>query len=99
MAHFAGLVAAGLHPRPVPHAARRHLDEHKTIGGPRAGFILTNHEDLAKKINCAVFPGQQGGPLEHVIAAKAAAFKLAAEPEFKERQERTLAAPASSPSA
>ena len=63
---------------------------HKTIGGPRSGFILTNDADIAKKINTAVFPGQQGGPLMHVIAAKATAFKLAATPAFKERQERTV---------
>src|SRR3546814_5483502 len=62
----------------------------KTIGGPRSGFILTNDPDIAKKINSAVFPGQQGGPLMHVIAAKATAFKLAATPEFRERQERTI---------
>ena len=90
MAHFAGLVAAGLHPNPVPHAHVVSSTVHKTIGGPRSGFILTNDADLAKKINSAVFPGQQGGPLMHVIAAKATAFKLAATDEFKERQERTL---------
>ena len=90
MAHFAGLVAAGLHPNPVPHAHVVSSTVHKTIGGPRSGFILTNDADLAKKINTAVFPGQQGGPLMHVIAAKATAFKLAATPEFKERQERVL---------
>src|SRR6478752_6406210 len=90
MAHFAGLVAAGVHPSPVPHAHVVSSTVHKTIGGPRSGFILTNDEDLAKKINTAVFPGQQGGPLMHVIAAKATAFKLAATPEFKERQQRVL---------
>lgn len=90
MAHFAGLVAAGLHPNPVPHAHVVSSTVHKTIGGPRSGFILTNDADLAKKINTAVFPGQQGGPLMHVIAAKATAFKLAGTPEFKDRQERTL---------
>ena len=90
MAHFAGLVAAGLHPNPVPHAHVVSSTVHKTIGGPRSGFILTNDADIAKKINSAVFPGQQGGPLMHVIAAKATAFKLAATPEFKERQERVL---------
>lgn len=89
MAHFAGLVAAGLHPSPVPHAHVTSSTVHKTIGGPRSGFILTNDADLAKKINSNVFPGQQGGPLMHVIAAKATAFKLAATPEFRERQERT----------
>ena len=90
MAHFAGLVAAGLHPNPVPYADIVSSTVHKTIGGPRSGFILTNDLELFKKINSNVFPGQQGGPLMHVIAAKATAFKLAATPEFKERQERTL---------
>jgi len=90
MAHFAGLVAAGLHPSPVPHAHVVSSTVHKTIGGPRSGFILTNDADIAKKINTAVFPGQQGGPLMHVIAAKATAFKLANTPEFVERQERVL---------
>lgn len=90
MAHFAGLVAAGLHPNPVEHAHVVSSTVHKTIGGPRSGFILTNDADIAKKINSAVFPGQQGGPLMHVIAAKATAFKLAGTEEFKERQERTL---------
>ena len=90
MAHFAGLVAAGLHPNPVPHAHVVTTTTHKTLGGPRGGVILSNDPAIAKKINSAVFPGQQGGPLEHVIAAKAVAFKLAAEPEFAERQQRTL---------
>ncbi len=90
MAHFAGLVAAGLHPSPVPHAHVVTSTTHKTLGGPRGGIILTNDEALAKKFNSSVFPGQQGGPLEHVIAAKAVAFKLAAAPEFRERQQRTL---------
>ena len=90
MAHFAGLVAAGVHPSPVQHAHVTSSTVHKTIGGPRSGFILNNDLDLQKKINSNVFPGQQGGPLMHVIAAKATAFKLAAEPEFKERQERTI---------
>ena len=90
MAHFAGLVAAGLHPNPVPYAHVTSSTVHKTIGGPRSGFILTNELELQKKINSNVFPGQQGGPLMHVIAAKATAFKLAAEPEFKDRQERTV---------
>src|SRR5690606_13398342 len=85
-----GLVAAGLHPSPVPHADVVSSTVHKTIGGPRSGFILTNDADIAKKINSAVFPGQQGGPLVRVIAAKATAFKLAATPEFRERQECTL---------
>jgi glycine hydroxymethyltransferase len=90
MAHFAGLVAAGLHPNPVPHAHVVTTTTHKTLGGPRGGVILTDDSALAKKFNSSVFPGQQGGPLEHVIAAKAVAFKLAAEPEFRERQQRTL---------
>ncbi len=90
MAHFAGLVAAGLHPSPVPHAHVTTTTTHKTLGGPRGGVVLTDDPALAKKVNSAVFPGQQGGPLEHVIAAKAVAFKMAAEPEFAERQQRTL---------
>lgn len=90
MAHFAGLVAAGLHPSPMPHAHVVSSTVHKTIGGPRSGFILTNDADLSKKINSAVFPGQQGGPLMHVVAGKAVAFKLAQTDEFKDRQERTL---------
>ena len=90
MAHFAGLVAAGLHPSPVPHAHVTTSTTHKTLGGPRGGIILTNEADLAKKLNSAVFPGQQGGPLEHVIAGKAVAFKMAAQPEFAERQQRCL---------
>ncbi|WP_432791217.1 serine hydroxymethyltransferase [Brevibacterium sp. K11IcPPYGO002] len=89
MAHFAGLVAAGLHPNPVPFADVVSSTVHKTIGGPRSGFIL-GKEEYAKKLNSAVFPGQQGGPLMHVVAAKAVAFKLAASAEFKERQERTV---------
>ncbi|MET8406644.1 serine hydroxymethyltransferase [Streptomyces sp. NPDC005195] len=89
MAHFAGLVAAGLHPNPVPHAHVVTTTTHKTLGGPRGGVILSTAE-LAKKINSAVFPGQQGGPLEHVIAAKAVSFKIAATDDFKERQQRTL---------
>src|SRR3954469_101482 len=90
MAHFAGLVAAGLHPSPVPHAHVVSSTVHKTIGGPRSGFILCK-EELAKKINSAVFPGQQGGPLMHVIAGKAVAFKIAASELFAERQRRTVA--------
>ncbi|MEE4596160.1 serine hydroxymethyltransferase [Streptomyces sp. DSM 41524] len=90
MAHFAGLVAAGLHPNPVPYADVVTTTTHKTLGGPRGGVILSR-AGLAKKINSAVFPGQQGGPLEHVIAAKAVAFKVAAGEEFRERQRRTLA--------
>ena len=89
MAHFAGLVAAGLHPSPVPHADVVTTTTHKTLGGPRGGVILCKQE-LAKKINSAVFPGQQGGPLEHVVAAKAVAFKYAAGEDFKDRQRRTL---------
>jgi glycine hydroxymethyltransferase len=89
MAHFAGLVAAGLHPNPAPHAHVVTTTTHKTLGGPRGGVILSTQE-LAKKINSAVFPGQQGGPLEHVIAAKAVAFKVAASEEFQERQQRTI---------
>jgi len=89
MAHFAGLVAAGLHPSPVPHAHIVTSTTHKTLGGPRGGFILAV-EELRKKLDSAVFPGQQGGPLQHVIAAKAVAFKMAAEPAFRDRQERTL---------
>jgi glycine hydroxymethyltransferase len=89
MAHFAGLVATGLHPSPVPHADVVTTTTHKTLGGPRGGVILSKAE-LAKKINSAVFPGQQGGPLEHVIAAKAVAFRMAASEEFRERQDRTL---------
>ncbi|WP_199435332.1 serine hydroxymethyltransferase [Qaidamihabitans albus] len=89
MAHFAGLVAAGLHPNPVPHADVVTTTTHKTLGGPRGGIILCR-EEYAKKINSAVFPGQQGGPLEHVIAAKAVALKIAAGEEFRERQQRVL---------
>ncbi|GLY71541.1 serine hydroxymethyltransferase [Amycolatopsis taiwanensis] len=90
MAHFAGLVAAGLHPSPVPHAHVVTSTTHKTLGGPRGGVVLAPKE-LGKMLNSSVFPGLQGGPLEHVIAAKAVAFKLAGEPAFRERQERTLA--------
>ena len=90
MAHFAGLVAAGVHPSPIPYADVVSTTVHKTLGGPRSGLILSRDEELGKKLNSAVFPGQQGGPLMHVIAGKATAFKLAASPEFKERQERTI---------
>jgi glycine hydroxymethyltransferase len=91
MAHFAGLVAAGLHPNPLEHGADVvTTTTHKTLGGPRAGVILCKQE-FAKKIDSAVFPGQQGGPLQHVIAAKAVAFKLAASEAFAERQRRTIA--------
>lgn len=89
MAHFAGLVAAGLHPNPVPHADVVSSTVHKTLAGPRSGFILAK-EDYGKKINSRVFPGQQGGPLMHAIAGKAVAFKIAGSEEFKRRQERTL---------
>jgi glycine hydroxymethyltransferase len=92
MAHFAGLVAAGLHPSPLPHAHVVTSTTHKTLGGPRGGVILAanSEPDLRKKLNSSVFPGQQGGPLEHVIAAKAVAFKLAAGDAFRDRQVRTL---------
>ena len=84
MAHFAGLVAAGLHPSPFPHAHVATTTTHKTLRGPRGGMILTNDEDIAKKINSAIFPGIQGGPLMHVIAGKAVAFGEALRPEFKD---------------
>ncbi|MBA3407610.1 MAG: serine hydroxymethyltransferase [Solirubrobacterales bacterium] len=90
MAHFAGLVAAGIHPNPVEHADVVTTTVHKTLGGARGGLILCR-EEYAKKINSAVFPGQQGGPLEHVIAGKAVALKIAASAAFRERQERTVA--------
>jgi glycine hydroxymethyltransferase len=83
MAHFAGLVAGGAHPSPFPHAHVVTTTTHKTLRGPRGGVILTNDEELAKKINSAVFPGMQGGPLMHVIAAKAVAFGEALRPSFK----------------
>jgi len=89
MAHFAGLVAAGLHPSPVPYADVVSTTVHKTLAGPRSGLILAK-EEFAKKIDSAVFPGQQGGPLMHVIAAKAVAFKSAGTDEFKDRQARTI---------
>jgi glycine hydroxymethyltransferase len=92
MAHFAGLVATGLHPSPLPHAHVVTSTTHKTLGGPRGGVILAANSEpgLRKKLNSSVFPGQQGGPLEHVIAAKAVAFKLAASDAFRDRQVRTL---------
>jgi glycine hydroxymethyltransferase len=90
MAHFAGLVAAGEHPNPVPHADVVTSTVHKTLGGARGGVILCR-EEYAKAINSAVFPGQQGGPLEHVIAGKAVAFKIAQSELFRERQRRTVA--------
>ena len=83
MAHIAGLVAGGVHPSPLPHAHVVTTTTHKSLRGPRGGLILTNHEDIAKKVNSAVFPGLQGGPLMHVIAAKAVAFGEALRPEFK----------------
>ena len=89
MAHFAGLVAADLYPTPVPHSDVVSTTVHKTLGGPRSGMILAK-QDYAKKLNSAVFPGQQGGPLMHVVAAKAIAMKVAASEEFRERQVRTL---------
>jgi len=90
MAHFAGLVAAGIYPNPVEYAHVVTSTTHKTLRGPRGGFILTNHEELAKKINKSVFPGIQGGPLMHVIAGKAVCFKEAMKEEFKEYQKRVV---------
>src|SRR5678810_1507059 len=83
MAHFAGLVAGGVHPNPVPHAHVVTTTTHKSLRGPRGGMILSNDEAIAKKMNMAVFPGLQGGPLMHVIAAKAVAFGEALRPSFK----------------
>lgn len=91
MAHFAGLVAAGEHPSPFPHAHVATTTTHKTLRGPRGGMVLTNDEDLAKKINSALFPGLQGGPLMHVIAAKAVAFGEALRPEFKTYSRQVIA--------
>jgi glycine hydroxymethyltransferase len=90
MAHFAGLVAAGLYPSPFPHAHVATTTTHKTLRGPRGGMILTNDEALAKKFNSAIFPGIQGGPLMHVIAAKAVAFGEALRPEFKTYQAQVI---------
>jgi glycine hydroxymethyltransferase len=90
MAHYAGLIAAGVYPNPIPHAHVTTSTTHKTLRGPRGGIILTNDEDLAKKFNSAVFPGLQGGPLMHVIAAKAVAFGEALKPEFKTYQQQVL---------
>jgi glycine hydroxymethyltransferase len=90
MAHFAGLVAAGLYPSPFPHAHVATTTTHKTLRGPRGGMILTNDEDIAKKVNSAIFPGIQGGPLMHVIAAKAVAFGEALRPEFKTYQAQVV---------
>ena len=84
MAHFAGLVAGGAHPSPFPHAHVVTTTTHKTLRGPRGGMVLTNDEEIAKKINSAIFPGLQGGPLMHVIAAKAVAFREALEPDFRD---------------
>jgi glycine hydroxymethyltransferase len=91
MAHFAGLVAAGVHPSPFPHAHVATTTTHKTLRGPRGGMILTNDADMAKKFNSAIFPGIQGGPLMHVIAAKAVAFGDALRPEFKSSQKQVIA--------
>lgn len=91
MAHIAGLVAGGEHPNPLPYATVVTSTTHKTLRGPRGGLILTNHEDIAKKINSAVFPGSQGGPLMHIIAAKAIAFGEALSPEFKEYAAKVVA--------
>ena len=90
MAHIAGLVASGHHPSPVPYAHVTTTTTHKTLRGPRGGLILTDDEDIAKKLNSAVFPGLQGGPLEHVIAAKAVALKEALDPAFKEYVENVI---------
>ena len=90
MAHIAGLVASGHHPSPVPHAHVTTTTTHKTLRGPRGGLILTDDEEIAKKLNSAVFPGLQGGPLEHVIAAKAVALKEALDPAFKEYGENVI---------
>ena len=108
MAHFAGLVAGGVYPNPLPHAHVVTTTTHKTLRGPRGGMILSNDEAIGKKINSAVFPGLQGGPLMHVIAAKAVAFGEALQPEFKvyaqpggrerPRAGRRAAAPAASTS-
>ena len=89
MAHFAGLVAADLYPSPVPHSDVVSTTVHKTLGGPRSGMILAK-EDYAKKLNSSVFPGQQGGPLMHVVAAKALSMKIAGSETFRDRQERTI---------
>ena len=91
MAHYAGLVAAGVYPNPVPHADLVTSTTHKSLRGPRGGIILTNNEDLAKKINSAIFPGMQGGPLMHVIAAKAVSFLEAQKPEFVAYQRQVIA--------
>ena len=91
MAHIAGLIAAGVHPSPFPHAHVVTSTTHKTLRGPRGGIVLTNDEEIAKKIDFHIFPGIQGGPLEHVIAAKAVAFKEFLDPQFKDYQQRVVA--------
>ena len=91
IAHIAGLVAGGVHPSPFPHADVVTTTTHKTLRGPRGGLILSNDEDIAKKIDRKVFPGSQGGPLMHVIAAKAQAFGEALEPSFQEYQTQVVA--------
>jgi glycine hydroxymethyltransferase len=90
MAHYAGLIAAGLYPNPLPHAHVVTSTTHKSLRGPRGGIVLTNDAEVAKKINSAIFPGLQGGPLMHVIAAKAVAFKEALAPEFKAYQQQVM---------
>ena len=90
MAHYAGLIAAGVYPNPLPHADVVTSTTHKSLRGPRGGIVLTNHEEIAKKINSAIFPGIQGGPLMHVIAGKAVAFKEALSPEFKTYQTQVV---------
>ena len=90
MAHIAGLVAAGVHPSPIPYADVVTTTTHKTLRGPRGGLILCNDEAIYKKINSAVFPGTQGGPLEHIIAAKAVCFGEALKPEFKAYAEQIV---------
>ena len=90
MAHVSGLIAAGVYPNPLPHAHVVTSTTHKTLRGPRGGIILTDHEDIAKKCNSAIFPGIQGGPLMHVIAAKAVAFGEALRPDFKSYQENVI---------
>jgi glycine hydroxymethyltransferase len=91
MAHYAGLIAAGVYPNPVPHADVVTSTTHKSLRGPRGGIVVTNHEEIAKKVNSAIFPGIQGGPLMHVIAGKAVAFKEALTPEFKAYQQQVVA--------
>src|SRR5690606_15627059 len=90
MAHIAGLVAAGVHPSPMEHAHFVTTTTHKSLRGPRGGLILTNDEDLAKKVDAMIFPGIQGGPLMHVIAAKAVCFHEALQPGFKEYQQQVV---------